>query len=507
MRVPGRDPIRVDPATKPYTAGPDGAGRATELAPGVGAAGEGDGRRRRVRRRVVVVLLGAAVAVVAVIATGAFSGGNGNSNATALSKAVGTTTITRRDLVQDDSESGTLGFADTRTVTNRLAGTITWLPSAGSVIHQGQTLFAVDAKPVILLDGTVPAYRALSSSDSSGPDIGQLKRDLKTLGYDPSGAIGSGDAWDSGTTAAVKSFQQAHGLTQTGALDLGRVVFQPGPRRVDSLTVSVGSGAGSGGSGNPGASNADYRPGSARAVPAVYVAQSAPTGTSGPTGPPGSGPGNTGANHGHKNKNRNKPSSGRSPSATPAANRGSGNAGSNAGNGSGNSGNGSGGGGGASTPVMKTTATVQVVTVQLDTGKASVARVGERVSVQLPSGNYIHGTVTSVSRVATSSSSGGGGGGSGGSGATLPVTISVSASGQGLDKAPVTVLFEQSRARNVLAVPVTALIATPGGGFAVEVVDAAGHHQVPVTPGLYTSGYVQIDGAVQEGETVTNASG
>jgi hypothetical protein len=158
---------------------------------------------------------------------------------------------------------------------------------------------------------------------------------------------------------------------------------------------------------------------------------------------------------------------------------------------------------------MKTTSTAQVVTVNLDTGKASVAHVGERVSVQLPSGSYIHGTITSVSRVATSTSNGGGGGGGGGSGsgATLPVTISVSASGQGLDKAPVTVLFEQSRVRNVLAIPVTALIATPGGGFAVEVVDATGHHQVAVTPGLYTSGYVQIDGAVQEGETVTNASG
>jgi hypothetical protein len=153
------------------------------------------------------------------------------------------------------------------------------------------------------------------------------------------------------------------------------------------------------------------------------------------------------------------------------------------------------------------------VTVAIDTGKASVARAGERVTVQLPSGSDIHGSVTSVGKVAQSSSSGSGSGASGGgsssssSGATVSVTIAVSASGQRLDQAPVTVLFEQSRARNVLAVPVTALIATPGGGFAVEVVDASGHHQVPVTPGLYTSGYVQIDGAVQDGEQVTNASG
>jgi hypothetical protein len=298
----------------------------------------------------------------------------------------------------------------------------------------------------------------------------------------------------------VKRFQQAHGLNQSGSLELGRAVFETGPRRIDSLLVSVGSGGG-GGASSPGASSAAYHPsaGAARAVPAVYVAQG--TGATGPTGPAQA------PQPKRKRKpTRPRPSSGGGSGATPNANRGGANGASNAGRGS-SSGSGSGsgsGGGGASTPVMKTTATRQVVTVELDTGKASVARVGERVSVQLPSGSYIHGTVTSVSRVATSSS--GGGGSSGSSGATLPVTISVSASGQGLDKAPVTVLFEQSRARNVLAIPVTALIATPGGGFAVEVVDATGHHQVPVTPGLYTSGYVQIDGAVQEGETVTNAS-
>ncbi len=54
----------------------------------------------------------------------------------------------------------------------------------------------------------------------------------------------------------------------------------------------------------------------------------------------------------------------------------------------------------------------------------------------------------------------------------------------------------QQRADNVLAVPVTALLAAAGGGYAVQV---AGPHSrlIPVTTGLYdgTSGLVAVTGA------------
>lgn len=147
--------------------------------------------------------------------------------------------------------------------------------------------------------------------------------------------------------------------------------------------------------------------------------------------------------------------------------------------------------------------------MNLVTTKAALARDGAPVTVQLPSGSYVHGRIASVGRVATAatSSSNGTSSSSSASGATIKVTIRLGSHGSSLDQAPVTVRFQQSRVKNALAIPVTALLARAGGTYAVELVDGSSRRLVTVTPGLYTSGFVQITGAgLRPGLRVTNAA-
>jgi hypothetical protein len=175
-------------------------------------------------------------------------------------------------------------------------------------------------------------------------------------------------------------------------------------------------------------------------------------------------------------------------------------------------------GGASASPILETTSTRQIVTVDLDPSKQSEAKVGARVTVEMPAGDTVGGRVSAVSSVAQSSGNSdtgngsgnsGTGNNSGGTGSTIPVTISLSrrhAHG-GLNQAAVSVNFAQARANDVLSVPVTALLATAGGAYAVQAA-AAPHQLIPVTTGLFAAGYVQISGkGIHPGLRVTDSQG
>ncbi|WP_111833058.1 peptidoglycan-binding protein [Actinomadura madurae] len=148
-------------------------------------------------------------------------------------------------------------------------------------------------------------------------------------------------------------------------------------------------------------------------------------------------------------------------------------------------------------PVLTVAGTKRVVHVDLDADKQDLAKKGAAVSVELPGGKTVKGKITDVGGVAESTGSGQE------KKTTVDVDISIGGGTGRLDEAPVTVELESERRKDVLSVPVEALLALREGGFGVEVVDAAGRRLVPVEAGVFGGGRVEISGAgIREGVKV-----
>ena len=164
-------------------------------------------------------------------------------------------------------------------------------------------------------------------------------------------------------------------------------------------------------------------------------------------------------------------------------------------------------GGPASGPLLAATSDRHVVMIPLDVSQQSEVRAGDAVTVTLPDGTTTPGLVSSVGTVATTSGSGSGQGPV----TTVPVRVKLTDPGAAgaLDQAPVTVYITTASARDVLAVPVTALQARSPGGHVVEVIGPGNSRRyVPVTPGIFddNSGLVQVTGTLAPGQRVVVAS-
>jgi multidrug efflux pump subunit AcrA (membrane-fusion protein) len=208
----------------------------------VAAARPRSTRRRWVAATVVLVVLGAGAG--AAWSAGVFrSNGSSSGNTDALPPP-STWTVERENISATTSENATLGYAGSYTVTGQGGGTLTWLPSAGQVIRQGQVLYRTDnGSPTVLMYGSVPAWRNLSEG-TTGEDVTQLNHDLVDLGYADSSDI-SALGWDYyswETQYAVEDMEQDLGVSNpSGSLTLGSVVFEPEALRVSQMTASPGS--------------------------------------------------------------------------------------------------------------------------------------------------------------------------------------------------------------------------------------------------------------------------
>jgi Putative peptidoglycan binding domain len=351
--------------------------------------------RRGIIAGVVVtcVALGV-IAIVRPFRSGARAESSSNDSSTALA------TVQRRSLSSQIQVDGTLGYAGSYTILNQKSGAYTWLPGVGEVIRQGHALYRVSGKPVILLLGHTPAYRALSEG-MSGRDVRQLNADLVALGYATRDQIDpTSDDFDWQTKAALERLQHHLGVDETGTLALGDAVFEPRAVRITSVTATLG------GSASPG-------------------------------------------------------------------------------------------------PVARASSTTRNVSASLDATQQSNVRAGDHVDITLADNSVTRGVVSKVGRVATAPSS------DQNSDQSPTVDVDIRPlhprdTGH-LDQAPVSVAITTDTAKDALVVPVAALLARAGGGYAVEVAGAAGARRlVPVQLGLFddAQGLVEVTGALQPGQRV-----
>jgi hypothetical protein len=194
----------------------------------------------------------AALGIVAVLAAGAaeawtfFPPTSSGAGSQGLPPPA-TAAVTRQDITATTPVTATLGYAGAYSVRGQGGGTLTWLPSAGQVIRQGHFLYRTgDETPVVLLYGSVPAWRPLAAG-VTGADVSQLNHDLVALG-DAERADISALGWEYfswATAAGVARLQSALGAASpSGWLPLGSVVFEPRALRVSQVTGSLGGPAG-----------------------------------------------------------------------------------------------------------------------------------------------------------------------------------------------------------------------------------------------------------------------
>ncbi len=297
--------------------------------------------------------------------------------------------VEQTDLQRTESFDGTTGHGAAHALVLGKDGTLTALPRSGDVVQPGETIAEVDGRPIVLVQGALPMWRALGPSVSDGKDVLQLEFALAALGYAETYGVTVDDDWTATTTKAVKAFQADHGQDDDGTIDVGDIVWVDGAVRVDSVAGLLGQAASEAG--------------------------------------------------------------------------------------------------------IKVTGTAQTVHVNVDVADADLVPVGTAVTVELPSGETLDGTVSTVGTVET---------GDDGT-STIPIDVTMTGGESVPDGLPVSVHVTTVAATGVLAVPVEALLALAGGGYALEVSNGDGTtHLVKVTLGAFADGKVAVSGDVRAGDEV-----
>jgi peptidoglycan hydrolase-like protein with peptidoglycan-binding domain len=194
-------------------------------------------RGGKVRIALIVVVVGGLVGTLVwlVLSDGSTRGGPPAPARVSTGEAA----VLRTDVAERKQFSGSLARAGTQIVVAPATGTLTRARDIGQVVVEGQSLYEVDGRPVLLLYGKRPVWRAFSWGMSPGPDVQQLEAALNALGHGPELAVDQ--QFTTGTSAAIRRWQAASGLPVTGTVPLGQVVFLPRGVRITGHSVELGT--------------------------------------------------------------------------------------------------------------------------------------------------------------------------------------------------------------------------------------------------------------------------
>lgn len=160
-------------------------------------------------------------------------------------------------------------------------------------------------------------------------------------------------------------------------------------------------------------------------------------------------------------------------------------------------------------PVLDISGRDQVATVEADLEDRDRLDIDAKVTVVLPGGDDVRGTVSAMRVVKTASGDSGEGaeGGTTGPESILQVEIALDKAPDELVGTPVDVVVATDKRTDVLLVPVSALLALAEGGYGLEVVRDGTTKIVRVDTGLFADGKVEVRGAGITKGTIVGVAG
>ncbi|MEU8523778.1 hypothetical protein [Streptomyces sp. NPDC048577] len=427
-------------------------------------ANEGSTRRgRRWPAVAIVLVLAAGGTAVGLIAADDGRQTGSTSNGAARNATVA---VVRTDLSDALSLQGTLGFGQSVTVTGGKDGVVTQLPGVGATVSRGESLYRLDDRPVPVLYGSTPLFRTLDTKGVAGRDVKMIADNLQALGY----AVGSQPAPGSWITEPVqqtgsdRSGPSQESPTQAGSSlrSSGRSRPSPKPSATDAADTAPRGAPGGGAPADLATTTVrtQLKQGEAVLTDSLVAAVKKWQAHVGmlPTGVLG--PGDVYV------------TSGRVRVGAVSAHLGD----------------------PAAKELLSVTNTVKLVTVAVDATQVGTVNRNDKVTVVLPDNSTTPGTVSVISTTVQSGDAGPsatGGESSGTARVSVTVSLADAKAVSRLTSATVQVQFSAQARKGVLAVPVGALLALSGGGYAVQLPNG---RLVAVQTGLFAKGQVEITG-------------